>query len=305
MRITLALVAALTFFTLHLSSRATAAPVAMTCHLQGTPQVRSAGAWGPLRLLQRLSPGDVVRCGAGAQAVLVLFANSQRYRIDAGKQATVSATTVTGAQKLGGLGGASGRIAQNLGNTRVGAYLARPAQSHQRLTPDFPGYMEEGNRNFTWPAIAGAATYSFTLFDQHDNVVWSSRGADTTVEYPADLPYPGLRRPYVWRLTPYGQSGKPQAASRWGVVTFLAADDAAALRRDATQLEEEARAKPTDVTPLALLAELYRSYGVLERTLEILEDQRLAGQPGRMDTIKEVYGQISKYGRALAASDSP
>ena len=105
--------------------------------------------------------------------------------------------------------------------SRIDAFIARPAQSHQRLTPQSTGWMLEGERHFEWAPIPGAATYSFTLFDSNDNVVWSSRASGTSVDYPAELPFFTLRRPHVWRLAAFGHSGKPLPEARWGFVTFL------------------------------------------------------------------------------------
>jgi hypothetical protein len=179
--------------------------------------------------------------------------------------------------------------------------MARPAQSHRRLNPQFPGWMTDDQRLFAWTPVPGAATYSLTLFDQRDNVVWSVRVCEPRVDYPADLPALAARRPYVWRLVPFGSSGKPLAAGdAWGVVTILTAADAAQLRADERELREQAQQVPEDTTFLVLMAELYREYGVLDRTLEILEDPRLTEQPGIRDALEEAYREISPYARLLA-----
>lgn len=289
--------------------RAGAAPVGMACQVKGSAQVRSgAAAWKPLRLLQRVAPGDTVRCGAGAEAVIVLFDSGARYKIAAGHQGVVGAKSVAGAAPLGGLSGPSGRVAKALGGSRSGAFMARPALSHKRLMPDSPGWLAEGERHFAWQALPNAAAYSFTLFDQNDNVLWSERGADTGADYPADLTALATRRPFVWRIIPFGQSGKPLPESRWGVVTFLSKADADQLSADAAALQQQADANAGDPTPLVLLADLYQQYGVMDRTLEILENLKISGQLPA-DTadaaLADAYRQISPYAQVLARPAAP
>ena len=281
---------------------AAAAPVGMAVQLSGKPEVRAAtgGAWKPLRLLQRLEPGDTLRCPAGSEAVVVLFDNGKRFKVGGGGQGVVEAANVKGAAALAGLRGPSIRVAKALSGASSNAFLARPAQSHQRLTKKSTGWLREGERRFVWDSAPGAAAYSFTLFDQYDNVVWSARTGTPDAEYPADLAAPGLRRPYVWRLVPFGGSGKPLQGARWGVITFLSESDVHALEAEEKELRAQADASGTDITPLVLLAELYRGYGVLERTLETLEDPRLADQPGIEEARQAAYRQISPYAVALA-----
>ncbi|MCV5968743.1 hypothetical protein, partial [Lactococcus petauri] len=46
----------------------------------------------------------------------------------------------------------------------------------------------------------------------------------------------------------------------------------------------------------ALLAELYREYGVLQKTISLLEDVPLLGSPGSEEATNEAYSQIGLYG---------
>src|SRR5881227_1666176 len=104
---------------LFLSSSASADPVAMACHVAGKAEVRTgAGAWQPLRVLQKLEPGAIVRSGAGADAVLVVFATGERFRVASGSQGIVEARTVRGGKSLGALSGPSAAVAQTLGGSR-------------------------------------------------------------------------------------------------------------------------------------------------------------------------------------------
>ena len=66
-----------------------------------------------------------MRCGAGAQAIIVLFSGGARYQIGANQSATIGATEVVGASKMAGLNGASAAVAQKLGNARVGPLRAK------------------------------------------------------------------------------------------------------------------------------------------------------------------------------------
>jgi hypothetical protein len=235
--------------------------------------------------------------------VVVLFENAARYHVGAGGVATVQVSQVSGAQKESAMAGPAIRIAKAMGGSRADAFLARPAQSHQRLTPQFPGWMLEGERHFEWAPIAGAATYSFTLFDANDNVVWSARVTDSRADFPAELPYFALRRPHVWRLAAFGQSGKPLPEARWGFLTFLSKEDADQLTAEAQELDAQAHAESADSTALVMLSELYRSYGVLEKALEALESPLLVSQPGIQEAQAEIYRQAGRYAQLLRPHD--
>lgn len=289
------------------TSRAFAAPAGTAIGLSGKPEFRAKGAtaWTPLQLRQKLEPGDAVRCGAGAQATLVLFSTGERFQVPAGKEAQIEVAAVTGAQSLGTLQGPSARVAKALAGAPTGVVRARPAPSHRRLQARGPCWLVEGERKVQWDPETGAASYVLTLFDQADNVVWSQRATEPAAEYPADLTPLGLRRPYLWKLTTFGRSGKP-AGSRWGVITFLSAPDAERLTTDEKDLLASAQAAPDDPAPRMLLADLYQSYGVLERTLEVLDDLRPGAQPGLLEALDETYRQISPlahmlYTQSLAA----
>jgi hypothetical protein len=282
---------------------AAAAPVGMPCRLAGKPEVRAGGIWKPLRLMQPLEPGDVVRCGPGAAAAIVLFDRGKRFEVEAGGEAVVEAGQLKGRRitPLAPLTGTAARVAQGLTGPRIAGFMARPARSHRRLTPQAPGWLTDDRLTFEWSAVAGAATYSFTLFDQQDNVVWSQRVAEPRAEYPPSLPAPTPGRPYVWRMVPFGPSGKPMASGdAWGVITVLSRADADRLVAEEAELQEKARQQPDDTTFLVLQAELYRQYGVLDRALEILEDPRLIGQPGVQEALDEIYRQVSPYAQLLA-----
>lgn len=285
---------------LALASPVFAAPAGSAIGVSGKPEIRSKGAsaWSTLQLRQKLEAGDVVRCGPGAQATVVLFATGERFQISAGKEVTVDAAAVTGAQSLGSLQGPSARVAKALAGAPTGVVRARPAPSHRRLQARGPCWLVEGERKLQWDPETGAATYALTLFDQADNVVWSQRVSEPAAEYPADLAPLGLRRPYLWKLTSFGRSGKP-AGSRWGVITVLSAPDAERLTADEKDLQADIQAAPADTSLRLLLADLYQSYGVLERTLEVLDDLRPTGQPGLLEALDETYRQISPLAHML------
>ena len=60
-----------------LACPASAAPIGMVSSLNGKAEQRSVGAteWKHLRLMTRLEAGDAIRCEAGGDAVVTLFAS--------------------------------------------------------------------------------------------------------------------------------------------------------------------------------------------------------------------------------------
>ena len=99
------------------------------------------------------------------------------------------------------------------------------------------------------------------------------------------------------------QARKPLPEARWGFVTFLPREEAVELTAEAQALETQSRAESEDTTALVLLAELYRSYGVLEKALEVLESPQLVSQPGIQDAQAEIYRQASRYAQLFRPHD--
>ncbi len=288
------------FLTLTLAAApALAAPVGMAAHVSGTVTLNHEGKALPLRLLQRLEPGDTVQAGAASGAVLVLFGDGSRFQVGPGGRATVTGNGITGAQKMAAFAGPSAGVVKLLGGSRVGAAISRQANSLQRLLPNSPGWIEAGQTHLDWLPIAGAAYYTFTLFDQHDNVVWSGKAGAPSVSDPA---LAGLqpKRPYLWRLAGFTTGGKPLPEARSGLITFLAPEDIKTLSASAADLNAPAPAG-NDTTPLLLLAELYRSYGVVGKTLEVLEDERLRNEPGAGEAHAQVIAEQSAFVQAICA----
>ena len=284
-----------------ISSTAAAVTVGMVTRLTGKAEVSSAQGndWKPVRLMRRLEAGDRVRCASDGEVVITLFASAEQCTVAAGTTVTLDAKGIKGAQKVAGLRGSGIQIARAMAGDRPGGFEARPAQAHQRLLPHYPGWSLEGERQLSWTPVARAASYSFTLFDKNDNVIWSQRVEGPVATYPAELPFFALRRPYVWRLVAFGASGKPLPESRWGILTFLSAKDAEQLATDAKELENQAKAEIKDTTVFFLLAELYRSYGVLEKALETLERPELEKQEGIKEAQEDIYHEISRYALIL------
>ncbi len=290
---------------------AQAAPVGMACRLTGKPELRAAnaGTWMPLRLLQKLETGDHVRCGAGAEAILVLFGSGERFQVVAGAEGSVKTGKVEGAKSLGGLNGPSAEAAKTLVGARTGAFVSRLSRAPlapSRLTRNFTGWIAEGDRTFAWDSVPEAADYSFTLIDANGYVLWNTRTAEAHADYPSDSPALAPRRAYLWRLVPYGKSGLARDKDiRWGVVTTLTRVDGEKLQVEAVKLTALIKKSPNDDTLRALLAEKYRDYGVLMRTLETLEDMRTAGQEGAQEAWEETVGQAGWYARLLAGLPIP
>jgi hypothetical protein len=295
-----------------LSHAALAAPVGMAVSVKGKPQAKIGGVAKPLRVLQRVSPGDTITCPAGSSAVLVIFAGGERFQVNSGASAKVGQTGVEGAKSLGALGGASARVARVLSDKPAGALYARPAQAPNWLSATGKRWMIEGERTFHWDALEVgkdketgqpilASAYNFTLFDQQDNVVWSTRTTETQATYPADLPE--LRatelgnspRLYVYRLVPLNKNNRSplNAPTRWGVITFLRAEDAANLEAELKDLGPLITAENPDPELLALRAALYEKYHVLEMVLETY----FAREP---ELIDATLAKISRFAWAMA-----
>lgn len=286
------------------SSRARAAsdaPVGMAASVTGDVSVVQGGQKRPLRLLGRLHDGAQLVTGRGAGAVIVLFGLGRRFVVGAGQKATVSATGIAGARALPALAGPSQRVVKMLGQARVGAALARNAPSFQRLSPGAPGYFVGAPTRFEWQPIAGAATQNWTLFDGADNVIWSAATPQNFAAYPPNAPALLERRPYLWKLSGFGATGKPLIESRWGIVTLLSPDDARDMEAAAVALMPAPGAAPeTIVEALLLQSEVYRSFGALNRALEILDDARLRDVAGLSDARGEITDSLSPFARTLA-----
>lgn len=282
---------------------AAAAPAALVCAAAGKAQVQSAGKtdWKPLRVLAKLEAGDKVRCEAGAQATVLLLSSKERFQIGPGT-AEIQAGTVSGGKSLGGLrAGNNVKVGEG-----VGALVSRNAgESQVRLTRNFTGWLPAGERRIAWDPIPGAASTRFTLFDAESNVVWAGKSAGAAVELPADVTLE-VRRPYIWRIAAANAEGKPLVGgSRWGVLTFLDAAEGAALDADAKALADLDKTDKADPSSLVLLAELYRTRGVLMRTLEALDTLNERGQPGIEEAMDAVYTELGPLARGLAGRAAP
>lgn len=294
-----------------LARAACAVPVGMAVHLEGKPQAQSGGAWKPLRVLQKLSVGDSVRCGAGDGAVVVLFAGAKRFQIGANATANIGAESVSNAKLLGAARGASARVAASLGGARTGAILFRPAPSYKRLhfqgktddvkAPPSRDWLREGERTWEMNAIANATSYVFSLIDPKDYVVWSGTITGNAERVSVALPESvklKSQRPYVWRLQGFTDAGK-LTASYWGITEMLSAEDETKLLADEKDLLNDDGTLPDDVTQLALLVETYRNYGVVENALELLARDALNMQPGVDETRDEILALAGPYAQML------
>jgi hypothetical protein len=294
----------------------TAAPLAAHADVMAS-SVSGSGdsSFRPLRLFQKLGPGDVVRCDSDGEATLTQVGGGARFRVPSGGTATVTADGVTGAQKSSALKGPGPHVFGSMGSARLSGIVGRPGVAPRPILADravFNGYYvrKEGDTSplvFRWDseqdpgADKQVATYGFTLFDRYGNVLFHSRAAGREAAYPADLPPPSLKQPYVWRIVPYSKSGKmiANAGSRWGVVTLLSPEDAGALETQAKEVL--AQADPKDTSALVTLAYVYFDYGVYQRVLELLGDTSLSIQdkagnavprPGVLEMQEKVFGEL-------------
>lgn len=287
-----------------LTSSVHASPVAMASNMVGKPTFRSGGGpWKPLGVLEQLSPGDTVKCEPGQSAVIMMFTDGIRFEVASGKTGTIEPTKVLGAQSVGDMGGATIRVAKAMTGLDTEPFLARPGHSFERLETNSPGIVIQGAPSVTWaPVDTDVASYTLTLFNQNNNVVWSTTVSTNTAELPASMPQIALKKPYVWTITEFGPIGKP-SGSRWGIVTFLTQTQADELNGNVKVLRDQFTATPTDYSPLLLIAELYRSYGVYTGTAEALQDAAPSGLPGVNEAFENVFAQASPLAALLHKLD--
>jgi hypothetical protein len=279
---------------------AQAAPVGMIAQIKGQVTATHDGQKMPARLLSRLDAGTTLTVAPGSSAVVVLFGDGSRYQLGANARANVSAASVSGGTRLAGLAGPSANAVKLLGEARVGAIMARPASTYQRLLPDSPSYFLNPTPRFAWLAEPGAVRYTFSLIDNYDNVIWGTSTDQTSVEYPADVAPLLEKRPYLWRITAFSESGKPIKA-RFGFVTVLSVADAKTLDGLVTDLKgQAATAKKDDKTSLLLLVETYRSFGVLNSALEVLDSEELKSEPGVAEAKNDLLDSLSPFARVLS-----
>jgi len=283
-----------------LTSVVHASPVAMASNMVGKPTFKSGGgAWKPLGVLQRLSPGDVVKCGPGQQAIIMMFTDGIRFKIASGSSGTIEPTSVRGGVSVGDMGGATIRVAKAMTGLDTQPFLARAVTEAQELVLHNNGIIVQGTKSITVNSPdSGVASYQLTLFNQSGNVLWSTRSDSPTIDLPADLPV-ATHKPYVWTLTEFGQSGKPQPVLRWGVATFLSQTDADQLTADAAAMESQAATGDDHVSPLLMESELYRQSGVYQGSLRVLSALKSAGQPGIPEAIADLCKQVSPYAGLL------
>ena len=286
-----------------LAWKADAAPVGMAAHVSGNVTVTSGGKKAPLRLLGRLEDGATISCGPDSRAVVVLFGSGERFQVGAGKSANVRGASVQGGQRLAELSGPSANAVKLLGSARVGAASSRPAKTFQRLLFDSPGYLNSAAPRFDWIPVSGARQYRFTLFDNNDTPIWTTSTDQTGVAYPLSAPKLQEKQPYLWTLSALGASGKAVADTRGGLITLLSSDDIKSIEGLATDLQNQA-ATATDTTPLLLLAEVYLSYGVTGRALEVLQGERVREDSGIKDARTDIYAGLSTFARAMAGPEA-
>jgi hypothetical protein len=279
---------------------AAADKVGMACQVTGKPEYLAGGkeAPKPLHMLQKLEPGDKIRCGAGSSAIVVLFGSGVRFEVGANQTGTIQVAKIDGAKSLGGLSGPSAETVKTLAGSRSGALFSRAPMLSQRLTRTFPGWKVEGDRKIAWEAVEGATSYSFALYDAVD-VVWQQRVSMPETEYPSDLNL-DLGKPYLWQLVAYKGEKRLLNGMKWGVITYLSKEASDQMKAEVKTLEEERLANPKDPVPVLLLADLYKKYGVLMGTLLMLDDKLSEILPREYTDVidqarTDVYRQLGDF----------
>lgn len=284
----------------------------MVCFVKGAPELQKKGtsAWRPVRMLQRVYPGDRIRCAADAELIVVILGTGDRYKIVGGQSATITTERIAGATALGGLSGPSNRVARSLAGARVATFLSRAPGQDSRLNKTFLGWVSAEKPVFEWNGVQGAGFYLFTLYDTDDNVILHTRTNALKSDYPEDLPALVQRRPYIWRLSVQDANGKAMPAhTRWGLLTVLNQDSVAELEGQIKPLAEQAKQEPKDTITLSLMSEVYREYRVFMRVLELLEDAGLrldnpkATLEARRDTYRQLGGLAMHFSGLFQSSD--
>jgi len=283
---------------------ASAAVVGLVRSKTGSVEVKAPAAegWSPLRISQPVSPGDKIRCGAGSSVVVLLFQTRKMLSVGANSTATVSANSVTGPSvtAAGSVQGPTTRAMATVGGL-IGGYRTDTSRggglTPVRISPDNPGWVTSTRPQLRFvndnTKTGEAKSWTLTLYDQSDNVVWSSHTSTTdngavVFDYPTSADIRPLREAkprsasetnfqadvppavYLWQVTPFGATGLPlDGGASWGFITVLSP-------QDAEQLQTQART-------------LFGDVGQLEDLKERANQLRL--DPTRADELKTVKAQ--------------
>jgi hypothetical protein len=284
--------------------------VGMVVSVKGAPRLGE----GRLRLGVRVSPGDTILCAPGSEAVVVLFANGQRFLVTSGAPGRVSAAAVAGAKGLGAVGRTSAGAARALIGAKNGSTAARGRGSYGNFSmlaepetaagtvgasrPDL-GFLVEGTRVLSLPTVPETQHVLFTLYDTNSDVVHAARVSGPQVQIPAGVTLQS-RRAYVWSAVYFTSADPPGAAAPnpmrqqpfWGLVTWLSPEDA---RRVGTAVGAATMNSllTSDASESTLATQLFAEYNILGAEWMILNDLRKRNVEGANDAFYSLLARPS------------
>lgn len=277
-----------------LAVKVSAAPVGMICSLKGKAHVNGDTA----RVLQNLKVGDMIACEPNSSVIVVIFGNGERFKLTG--KGTVQGDIVTGAVALGGLQGASAEAARTIVGSRTGATLSRDPIPTSRIRGIDPDWISDETRSLSWKAVPEASSYTFSLYDTHDDAVYTARTAGNVSQVSlksANL-VPG--QVYIWKMTArneksaaIGRKRQNQTSPpvRWGTLAVLTDKEIESVKAGAKGIEAMKK-DGDDKSFIVLLAGIYRSHGLLKLAIETLED---AGESEAQKDLEYELGNIGWF----------
>jgi len=199
-----------------------------------------------------------------------------------------------------------------------GTFVSRPLGDAADLQQNFSGWLPYGTSKFSWHRKRGEADlfqtnrndpstrpvkYRFTLFDGPGNMLWSGESPTDEIDVP-DL-HLVSQKPYLWRIDPYKQDGSPLGSNgggkpKWGIVTFLKPDEAAALASAVADRQKAVDADPSDKSLRAMLAYTYSERGVpMAAIVELIKME----DPSAASAMEQVYSDTGSLAVFFAGFD--
>jgi len=134
-------------------------------------------------------------------------------------------------------------------------------------------------------------------------MLWSGESPTDEIDVP-DL-HLVSQKPYLWRIDPYKQDGSPLGSNgggkpKWGIVTFLKPDEAAALASAVADRQKAVDADPSDKSLRAMLAYTYSERGVpMAAIVELIKME----DPSAASAMEQVYSDTGSLAVFFAGFD--
>jgi hypothetical protein len=253
---------------------------------------------------EMLRPGDRLRAGSGAEAVLIFWEEARQERLKPKAQATVGAKGCTPPDSVERVKGKKLPAAQLDGlrhlapsGRRAGSDLRRdrlPAMP-QQVTPIYDAAVLTNRPTLTWQPVDKAERYRVELWSGNgQRRIWRATTTEARLEYP---PKESALKPgtaYLWRVR--AQKGEDEdlgqvVDSKFSTVTKPEGEELAAL----TPLVAGG-----DVADLLLAAVAYEDHGVYGEALAVYE-KLVAKQPEEANYLLALANYYERGGRIKEA----